>query len=107
MKIRTCFVSNSSSSSFCIYGTYFEELSEKKLNGKIVKKLNELGFYLGSGPNDLGDGIYVGRNATSIEDNETGKEFKNSTLKELQECFPDKNITAENLSFIQEGWLDG
>ena len=97
MKFRTGFVSNSSSSSFCIYGCYlsseeFEEKTKKYL--KELHSLNEdeikqhISNYLFNdnpikGTNgseifsqDVDYSMYVGKSWSSIEDNITGKEFK-------------------------------
>lgn len=39
MKVRQGFVSNSSTSSFCIYGTFIDSTSE--INGVLVQEINE------------------------------------------------------------------
>jgi len=104
MKIRNGFVSNSSSSSFCIYGISMEpdEMTEKlqKLGlmgkddnniyewpycdkGKILEQNN---IKIESGHPDAGY-IYFGREWKSIKDNETGKEFKENVEKSLNKIF--------------------
>jgi len=100
MKIRMGFVSNSSTSSFCIYGCEIEKEELHKLftdNGitfeededgyvdygeleeKIAKKLN--------GCEVIDDGecemLWIGREWASIKDDETGKQFKESVEKIL------------------------
>ena len=103
MKIRIGFVSNSSSTSFSIYGHYFGE------DDSTVKKiLIEKGF--SEGEEDDFDayeffeenercktaklsfesspyGDYIGRNWDTIGDDETGKEFKESTKKAMEVFF--------------------
>ena len=116
MKIRTGFVSNSSSTSFCIYGVYLDEdeiknslvntenmteediviLAKIKLNDdnidediygilETLTNKNNLTFYT-SEENEY----YIGRDFTSIKDDETGKEFKDSTIKILKSILGDK-----------------
>lgn len=113
MKIRNGFVSNSSSTSFCIYGigmdideieSYFNgaegktdeeiaRLAKLKLNNDevdfdtIVNKFErECGFSVFIGEESE---CYIGRDFTSIGDDETGREFKESTEKRLKDIFGD------------------
>ncbi|HUS51013.1 MAG TPA: hypothetical protein VMZ91_12670 [Candidatus Paceibacterota bacterium] len=121
MKIRKGFVSNSSSSSFCIYGISIEQ-------EEIAKKMVELGFIEKDGDdyNDIFEWLYgdsnkileqnglsvncpydddicIGREWKSIKDNETGKEFKESVEKSLNKMFK-KDIKC---STIEVAWYDG
>ena len=137
MKIRQGFVSNSSTTSFCIYGTCFERdevienLKELKINDPVlfqkgIDNLEEKSYYsdtvkffknLGSEKdnddddnfdedeydldismlfkdmfpeleleNHYGQGgeLYVGRSWSSIKDDETGKQFKDSIEASLK-----------------------
>jgi hypothetical protein len=105
MKIRSGFVSNSSSSSFCIYGTFIgrgeldlaaikahkdkpdeEELEEDEEEYDDdddyefwENRASELGLEQHSF--DGCDGHYLGISWSSIGDNETGKEFKERVEK--------------------------
>jgi hypothetical protein len=107
MKIRNGFVSNSSSSSFCIYGCHFSLYDEKgkadfkelatklKIPKKMVKALTEEDdnydlevdgetLKLPKNPplstyysSECQD-LYIGRSYKTLGDDETGKEFKKS-----------------------------
>jgi hypothetical protein len=87
MKLRQGFVSNSSSTSFSIYGT---ELSDGKLrslllggpedeefedDGNIYELLESISNLETYQDYDNGS-VYLGLSWDSIKDNETGKEFK-------------------------------
>jgi hypothetical protein len=97
MKVRNGFVSNSSSSSFCIYGASFEfeELLEKAksyfsedelkeieeepylLEEMLIEKTN-LAVYSSD------DNYWIGKSWTNVGDDQTGKEFKDSIKEELE-----------------------
>lgn len=94
MKIRNGFVSNSSSSSFCIYGAngtaedfgIVEPKDEKEAEDfeayeELDKKCSELGLEMYA---PEGGDFYVGRGWSSIKDDETGKEFKKSVKAALK-----------------------
>lgn len=88
MKLRTGFVSNSSSTSFSIYGTFlsnekFNELVERlspnqkhppKRDAADIVAKHILG--LSGEAYSSEDGVYIGRRTDSIQDSETGQEFK-------------------------------
>ncbi len=97
MKVRSGFVSNSSSSSFCIYGAEIDscdfEEKIKKLNPELADEecIYELTESLDTTldihtPSDY-DTIYIGRSWSSIGDDETGKQLKENVEKEIKKLF--------------------
>jgi hypothetical protein len=101
MKVRNGFVSNSSSSSFCIFGTCieldemvekfkqtkfltdeeFEEFEESDEWGEVAELIEEktnLVLY----QND--DTFWIGRRWQDIQDDETGGDFKKNVETELE-----------------------
>lgn len=124
MKIRSGFVANSSSSSFCIYGAQVESADIKSLAHLITEEaiseylkknswnksynfnpehsdfdptcvldvyLPPLGLTYVYG-ND--DDIYIGRESGAIGDDETGKQFKESTHI-ITKMFP--NVSVDDI----------
>ena len=112
MKIRTGFVSNSSSSSFCLYGVSSENIDVdatiekiKKIGIKIadsediddldeldLRDLFEKDYRTGKTPtgskyieyhNAGDDYFYIGRSWLDLKDDETGKQFKDKVKEEL------------------------
>lgn len=113
MKIRAGFVSNSSSSSFCIYGAYIRDSERNAIAEKAGVEHEELDLcevieeYLSknkincevhSAPYD--SSVYVGRSWDSIKDNETGGDFKKSVEESLKDI-------AKSFSTFEESWYDG
>lgn len=100
MKIRKGFVSNSSTTSFCIYGKHFCDYDVKEKIKEVNEKLKEAKISVYESPYD---DIYVGRDFCLIDDSETGLEFKKSTEKTMKKIFGD-DIECTT---ITEGWWDG
>lgn len=107
MKTRTGFVSNSSSQSFCIYGTYINNSDANNLgkpeNQDLMDWAESLETTLSLNYPPYSDGFYIGKNWDSIGDNETGNQFKLSVQKELQKLFG-KPLKCNSLS---EAWYNG
>ena len=87
MKQRNGFVSNSSSSSFMIYGVYmdsdpFEEFELSTLES-YDERLCEAANSLGLEHHSFDGNIYIGRDYASIGDDETGRQFKEKTKEML------------------------
>lgn len=94
MKVRNGFVSNSSSSSFCIFGACLDSSEARELV-KDVEDLKDAGLYdireyLEEKtplsiyvPPDFGM-LYIGRDWDSVKDDETGKQFKENVKDELK-----------------------
>lgn len=111
MKTRTGFVSNSSSSSFCIYGICMNEesiMEDLKLEGELgndiaydflCKNLPK-GWTVTWGPEC--EEMYIGRNWISVKDDETGLEFKESIKFILEELFGKKI----NCRTHEEAWMN-
>lgn len=120
MKIRQGFVSNSSSSSFVLYGCSFESFEDilkalkEELDEETKAELEESDFY------EISDelqkiinikglklevetysdyGIYIGREPTTIGDNETGKQFKDGVVEDLSKIF---NIDNKDINYMSE-----
>ena len=112
MKIREGLVSNSSSTSFCIYGTVLnddtiEELKEKHsehdsvydlLDKVISDKKLDLSFHC-----PYEDQYYLGRSWSKVKDNQTGLEFKQDVKKQIVELLG-KEV---KIGTLEEAWRDG
>jgi len=116
MKIRKGFVSNSSTTSFCLYGLDFCS-DDDGLVGEVCKKLGGESF------EDLSDGLdfiadkigletfygwegeqqYIGIEWSNIKDDETGAQFKERITNKLKEAFGDH----VKCSTHEEAYRDG
>ena len=104
MKIRNGFVSNSSSSSFCIYGIplwvsndEFDELYHKIEEDEVASSNQVRVFFTECG------NYAIGRSYQTIRDNETGGEFRTKTKKIIEDFM---GVTDINCQDIQEEWID-
>lgn len=110
MKIRQGFVSNSSTTSFCIFGAYLtkDELSEKAkelaFEGQDEYDFEEefatrMGLEIHHDAN--GDPCF-GRSWTSIGLDETGRQFRESVDSKIKEYFANAEC-----SIIEDAFRDG
>ena len=99
MRIRHGFVSNSSSSSFMIYGAELK-MEESEVR-KLEEKAEELGLKIEYGQEC--EHKYIGRSWDSIKDDETGAAFK-ANIKEAVEA-----VTGQKLECgtHEEAWYNG
>lgn len=99
MKIRQGFISNSSTTSFCIYGACLDDDQMPILESKedLVNK-----FGLEEHRGECGD-HYIGRSWDRIKDDETGAQFKESIRAALKEIFG-KDFECHT---IEEAYRDG
>jgi len=109
MKIRKGFVSNSSSTSFCIFGACVKEGWGESLvtlsAEEIEDRLQNTTLRYATGESDE---IYVGLNWHDMDDNETKQDFMRRIRKLILDAFPE--ITdQESLKVYMEvqGWYDG
>ena len=104
MKTRIGFVSNSSTTSFCIYGIRTEDEKIKEIIENIdYLKLREFGISTYSHYDE--GATFIGRSFHAIRDDETGLEFKNNTKLILKELL--KENVDDQCFIYQEGWYDG
>jgi len=94
MKIRTGFVSNSSSSSFCIFGTY------ENLTSEMIDKLEDAGFSVYDPWESSCQ--YAGMDCDKMEMDETRRQFEDRVTKKLEELG-----YKGPFGHYREGWYNG
>lgn len=106
MKIRNGFVSNSSSTSFCIYGMYIEDSNDLGELNEIEKLIHKVGLEIYYSYEDIC--VFIGKSWSSIKDEQTGKQFKDEIEEKLKKTFPDlfKNFVIQ-LETYDECFYDG
>ncbi|MGA2296352.1 MAG: hypothetical protein ABSG15_02260 [FCB group bacterium] len=109
MKKRNGFVSNSSSSSFVIYGiilndNLIDDFSKQRnldfeifMDEYLEKNNDRVEFFYSGSDNDP---IFLGAEWRRIRDDETGKQFKESITEKIRSLFP--NIPDGNFNTFDE-----
>jgi hypothetical protein len=97
MKLRQGFVSNSSSTSFSIYGGV---ISDKDIEDKYGL-INELKLVYHQEYQEAHTFV-VGRDTADVGDNETGAQFREDVRQKLSKIMPDPKC-----GYYADGWYDG
>jgi len=116
MKTRKGFISNSSTTSFCIYGISIDPNEIKTILNlpdtegiyeaiEEESKNKDISLYFIDG-SEYSDCFYIGQAYSSIEDNETGAQFKQRVKEEVNKLF-DNQIEENRFGTIEEAWRDG
>jgi hypothetical protein len=111
MKIRNGFVSNSSSSSFCILGKIYGYDEFKKITGEefidnVFNKYNIENLTYGYGIECYNeDDVIIGMDVNELNENLTIKKSKEKVLDKLK--LFDENIKIEDIKFYVDGGFDG
>ena len=120
MKERTGFVSNSSSSSFCVYGAYIKASEAKKIVEALKIEDGEdaiwtLGNYMEQnskmsahyGDCDYDSKVVVGVDWNSMQDDETFGDFKKKIQTEIKTLLKVEDDKVLGFGIHEEGWYNG
>jgi hypothetical protein len=104
MKIRQGFVSNSSTTSFCIYGMKYDgpESNDEDEDESLYDKLKGTGLEHHRNPN--GGSPYVGMSPWNMEDDETMAQFRKRVEKLITKKL---GVSNPDCGIIEEAWYDG
>lgn len=100
MKVRKGFVSNSSSSSFCVVGKQYNEEDYEKIFNDLDWESPIYGVRITEY-----DPYTVGLDINKMKDEETLAEFKKRAYEEIHKI--DKDIKLEEISIHVDGGYDG
>ena len=98
MRIRRGFVSNSSTTSFCIYGAILSDEFEDDAQDAGL----DVNYGEPYGDND--SNIFVGLEWSSIKDHETGRQFKDRIVAAIEKFAPGE---GQNYSTLEQAYRDG
>lgn len=112
MKTREGLVSNSSTTSFIVYGARFDGKSDTadEIEGALWKmerapELKDIDTHSG----EEGYSFYIGRDWERIPDDETPRSFKQRTEEDIKTLLGAMGIDTSNLKFgiYSESWYNG
>lgn len=110
MKKRFGFVSNSSSTSFLLYGVSINEEKLQALYSAVSghpSSADEAFYSLKKECNIEGyehyGTYYLGVSASCVKDSETGKEFRDRVKIQMEKYFPNEAV----FGYIKESWYEG
>uniref|UniRef100_A0A6M3LBU2 Uncharacterized protein n=1 Tax=viral metagenome TaxID=1070528 RepID=A0A6M3LBU2_9ZZZZ len=98
MKIRIGFVSNSSTTSFLIYGTVLQDKDESD-----YKQMRDCGLISVCGNPNWDSTQYLGASWDTVGDDETGKEFKERVEKSIKKVLG-REVECQT---YEEAYYDG
>jgi len=103
MKSRTHFVSNSSSTSFCIVGTTVndEDIEKCECALRPILRENLLSFYR----EPEGGCCCMGLSIFRMNDDETLREFKERARKSISEILK-REIEINDITIIEDAWYE-
>lgn len=106
MKIRSRFVSNSSTSSFLIYGISFEneDVWNEAIKDTEAYRASKLSLEYGN-PN-YDNTVYIGRNPTEMKDEQTMKTWKAEICDSLSKILG-REITEKECGWHEDCYYDG
>ena len=99
MKRRSCFVSNSSSSSFCILGMPIDREEFELIENSVLKEKHDYGY----GIEDYYEQVVVGISPYGISDDETLGEVKTRVAEKLKKV----GIKNPEIGWHTDGGFDG
>lgn len=105
MKVRTGFVSNSSSSSFCLIGIVFNEDDFSKKIKDVYDYFHGTGLELVRGFDNYYDRYVVGIDPRNMKNEETLGQFKQKIFEKLKELGFKNDISK--VDFRIDGGYDG
>jgi len=101
MKTRPGFVSNSSTTSFCIYGAK-TFVDEENYDGDLYTELGKVGL---DTHYSEWDGHYIGASWDTIGEDETGAQFKQRVEEEVMKIDP--SLEPNAFGTYEEAYRDG